>query len=411
MSGHKQGEVGVIPEDWESIPLGLISAFITKGATPTTYGFNWETDGILFLRSECVSDQGLDLNQSMFISQEANEVLGRSEVHAGDILITITGNVGRVVYLDKSFGSANINQHIARIRIIDANVDDQYVFHFLSQTSTRKYYGSITTGQAYPQISLQQVRDTRVPLPPLHEQRDIAGALSDVDALIRGLEQLIAKKRDLKQAAMQQLLTGKQRLPGFIGGWEVKKLGDVADIDPENLGSNTSPDYSFRYISLEDVDNGALRGCTEQVFRTAPSRARRKLRKGDVLVSTVRPNLKSHLFIRDNVSDTVCSTGFCVVRCKLAYADPAYVYCHLFAGDIERQIESLLTGSNYPAINSGDVKALQMPFPSPTEQSAIATVLSDMDAEIAALEQRRDKTRNLKQGMMQELLTGRIRLV
>jgi type I restriction enzyme, S subunit len=180
----------------------------------------------------------------MFISQEANEVLGRSEVHAGDILITITGNVGRVVYLDKSFGSANINQHIARIRIIDTNVYDQYVFHFLLQTSTKKYYGSITTGQAYPQIRLQQVRDTRVPLPPLHEQRTIAATLSDVDALISGLDQIIAKKRDLKQAAMQQLLTGKQRLPGFrqkpgykqtdLGvipeDWDVKSVLSIAEV-------------------------------------------------------------------------------------------------------------------------------------------------------------------------------------
>ena len=102
---------------------------------------------------------------------------------------------------------------------------------------------------------------------------------------------------------------------------------------------------------------------------------------------------------------------FSVVRCKPSCAVPAYIYSHLFAGNIERQIESLLTGSNYPAISSGDVKALLIPLPSVPEQTAIATILSDMDTEIAALEQKRDKTRLLKQGMMQELLTGRIRLV
>ncbi len=210
---YKQTEVGVIPSDWEPIPLGLLSAFITKGATPTTYGFNWVNDGVLFLRSECVSEQGLDLTQSMFITLEAHNTLKRSEIQAGDILATITGNVGRVIYLGNDFGIANINQHIARIRIIDSNVVAEYVFHFLSQPAVRKYYSSIITGQAYPQISLKQVRDTRIPLPPTKaEQQAIATVLSDMDAEIAALEQKRDKTRTLKQGMMQELLTGKTRL-------------------------------------------------------------------------------------------------------------------------------------------------------------------------------------------------------
>jgi type I restriction enzyme S subunit len=249
-----------------------------------------------------------------------------------------------------------------------------------------------------------------LPVPPVPEQRIIAGTLSDVDALLGALEQLIAKKRDLKQAAMQQLLTGQKRLPGFHGQWGVKRLGDVVDTDPENLGSDTRPDFVFNYIALEDVDRGILRSYSEQVFANAPSRARRQLRPNDVLVSTVRPNLQSHLLFRIEGGNWVCSTGFCVVRCREGVTNPGYVFCHLFAGCVNRQIEALLTGSNYPAINSGDVRALEIPFPDHHEQTAIAEVLSDMDAELAALEQRRDKTRALKQGMMQELLTGRTRL-
>jgi type I restriction enzyme, S subunit len=212
-SAYKQTEVGMIPSDWEPTPLGLISAFITKGATPTTYGFNWVNDGVLFLRSECVSEQGLDLTQSMFITPEAHNTLKRGEVRAGDILITITGNVGRVIYLSNDFGLANINQHIARIRIIDNNVAADYVFHFLSQSTIRKYYGSIITGQAYPQISLKQVRDTRIPIPPTKaEQQAIATVLSEIDAEIAALEQKRDKTRALKQGMMQELLTGKTRL-------------------------------------------------------------------------------------------------------------------------------------------------------------------------------------------------------
>ena len=193
--------------------------------------------------------------------------------------------------------------------------------------------------------------------------------------------------------------------------WEIMTLAGVVAIDPDNLGSNTQPDFAFNYISLEDVNVGTLTGYSEQVFRTAPSRARRKLRKDDILVATVRPNLKSHLLFSIDRQDWVCSTGFSVARCKVQVTNPGYIYSHLFGDCVSRQIESLLTGSNYPSINSSDVRALKIPLP-PTlaEQEAIAGALSDADALIEALEQLIAKKRHLKQGAMQQLLTGKKRL-
>jgi len=128
-------------------------------------------------------------------------------------------------------------------------------------------------------------------------------------------------------------------------------------------------------------------------------------------VATVRPNLKSHLRFSEAGSDWICSTGFCVVRCREKVAASEFIFAHFFASTIDRQVEALLTGSNYPAINSGDVKALRIPIPEIDEQIAIGLVLSDMDIEIAAIETKVAKARLLKQGMMQDLLTGRIRLV
>ncbi len=198
--------------EWEEKPIGSFSAFVTKGATPTTYGFKWEDGGVLFLRSECVSDDGLDLTESMFVSHAAHAALIRGEVRGGDILMTITGNVGRVVHLNPEFGSANINQHIARIRVKNPAVLSAFVYHWLSQPSVRAHYTSITTGQAYPQISLKQVRQTQVPLPLVAEQTTIAAVLSDMDAELAALEQRLAKTRALKQGMMQELLTGRTRL-------------------------------------------------------------------------------------------------------------------------------------------------------------------------------------------------------
>ena len=129
------------------------------------------------------------------------------------------------------------------------------------------------------------------------------------------------------------------------------------------------------------------------------------------MVSTVRPNLKSHLLFDRQESDWVCSTGFAVVRAKRDQSHPGFLFAHFFAYGISSQIEALLTGSNYPAINSADVRCLLLPAPAYEEQTAIAAFLSDMGAELIALEARRAKTRALKRAMMQELLTGRTRLL
>jgi type I restriction enzyme S subunit len=203
---------GLLPADWVPTRLDSVSTLITKGSTPTTFGFAWVSAGMLFLRSECVSDRGLDLSQSMFISDAAHQAFRKSEVAAGDLLMTITGNVGRVVLLGERFGTANINQHIAKIRIIREDVSKNFIFHFLSQRMVRERYELITTGQAYPQISLTQVRETEIPLPSLPEQTAIAAILSDMDAEIAALEAKLAKARQIKQGMMQELLTGKTRL-------------------------------------------------------------------------------------------------------------------------------------------------------------------------------------------------------
>ena len=201
-----------LAKNWTPRKLADISAFITKGSTPTTYGFNWETSGVLFLRSECVSDAGIDLTQSMHISPQAHAVLKRSEVLQGDLLMTITGNVGRVVQATPECDGSNINQHIARIRINDHQINSIFVYHYFSQRRVRKDFEKITTGQAYPQLSLAQVRDCKVPMPDLPEQNRIAGVLSDMDTEITALETRREKTRLIKQGMMQELLSGRVQL-------------------------------------------------------------------------------------------------------------------------------------------------------------------------------------------------------
>lgn len=405
--GYKQTEVGVIPEEWEPKPIRKFSAFITKGATPTTYGFRWMDDGVVFLRSECVSDNGLDLAQSMFISGEAHAALSRGEVCSDDILMTITGNVGRVVRLSPDFGYANINQHIARIRVNDPDVEAGFVYHFLSQPCVRAHYASITTGQAYPQISLRQVRETQVPIPRPPEQRAIAGALSDADALIGALDRLIAKKHDLKQAAMQQLLTGQRRLPGFQGEWEVKRvleLGEVVTGGTPRTDVEAFWGDGYPWITPTDISTHRDMFTSERTLTQKGLSAIRALPANTVLVTCIASIGKNAILKTGGGCNQQINA---VTPNKNNSAEFLY---YVF----EASKQYLLANAGTTAtsiISKAAFEQLTFKVPPLSEQTAIAAVLSDMDAELAALEQRRDKTRALKQGMMQELLTGRIRLV
>lgn len=189
-----------------------VSSFITKGATPTTYGFDWQDTGIPFLRSECVGEDGFKESGLAFICDEAHEAMKRSKVFTGDLLITITGNVGRICKLPDHICEANINQHIAKVTLNPQQVNTDFIYHCLRDIKYRNYFERITTGQAYPQISLVQVRDVVIPLPSREEQHKIANVLSTADQEITALQQKLAALQQEKKALMQQLLTGKRRV-------------------------------------------------------------------------------------------------------------------------------------------------------------------------------------------------------
>ncbi|WP_213197082.1 restriction endonuclease subunit S [Cloacibacterium caeni] len=210
---------------------------------------------------------------------------------------------------------------------------------------------------------------------------------------------------------MKQNTTYKQTELGLIPeDWEVKKLGKVGEIDKKSLNSNTDKEYEFDYISLSDVDSDQFSIKTsKQKFKNAPSRARRIVKKGDVLLSTVRPNLEGFTIIRDEVKDLIASTGFAVITSKNELHNE-YLFNFLFSNIIKRQFHKLLVGSNYPAINSSDVKNLKIPLPPLLEQKKIADCLSTWDCAIEKQSQLINALTQRKKALMQQLLTGKKRL-
>lgn len=191
--------------------------------------------------------------------------------------------------------------------------------------------------------------------------------------------------------------------------WEVRHFEDIADIDKDSLKGNTPKDYQFEYVSLSDVDTDIIEIETStQVFETAPSRARRIVKKGDILMSTVRPNLQGFSLIRNEVKDLIASTGFAVI--STTKCSNEFLYQYLFSSGISKQFYQLLVGSNYPAINSSDVKRLKIPYPPLPEQTRIAEVLSAWDKAISKVQATVEQVELRNKWLMQELLTGKRRL-
>jgi type I restriction enzyme S subunit len=257
---------------------------------------------------------------------------------------------------------------------------------------------------AQPAISMPVLKKHLLPLPPLPEQEAIAEALADVDALLAALDKLIAKKRAIKQAAMQQLLTGKTRLPGFTGEWFEKPLGEFAAIRNQKVyPANVEPDTLC--VELEHIGQGNGQLMERSAARNSTS-SKYRFYCGDVLFGRLRPYLRKYWHAED---DGICTTEIWPLIVDPAQACSGFLFA-LVQADRFIETASISYGTHMPRADWNVVKNYEVNLPPVNEQVAIVTVLFDMDVEIIALEKRRDKTQQIKQGMMQQLLTGRIRL-
>lgn len=199
----------------------------------------------------------------------------------------------------------------------------------------------------------------------------------------------------------------KETAIGWIpADWSVAQVEELAEVDSESLSNKTAADFSFHYISLGDVESGKLvSGWDHITFSEAPSRARRIVKAADILFATVRPNLKGHYFARRVDCNMIASTGFSVVRARAGVASPAFLYQSLLSERVDAQIEKLTVGSNYPAVNSADVKGLLLSAPPLPEQQKIASILTAVDDKLDVIARQMEATQTLKRGLMQTLFS------
>jgi type I restriction enzyme, S subunit len=407
--GYKQTGVGLIPEDWNVKRLGeLGEALIGLTYKPSDVREN----GTLVLRSSNIQSDALAFDDNVFVDTNIPE---RIKVRPGDVLICVRNGsrnlIGKAVVLDERTVGMTFGAFMAVFRSPIGRLAN---YMFQSEIVKRQINEHL--GATINQITNKSLNSFRIPVSPVYnEQRAIATALSDVDALLGGLDRLIAKKRDLKQGAMQQLLTGQTRLPGFHGEWEVKQLGTLGTWRGGMTPSMQNPRYweggEVPWLSSGEVKASRLKDSSQHVTSWAVRCGAAVVVPANSIVLVTRSGiLRKYLPVALAVRPMAINQDLkALVSSDSLIAD---YLLHALTGFGDHILASCLkTGTTVESVELPWLKAFSIPIPPRDEQLAIAAMLSDMDAEVAALAARRDKTRDLKQAMMQELLTGKTRLV
>jgi len=407
--GYKQTEVGAIPEDWDVTTLDKVSE-MSSGTTPSRSLMDryFNNGSIAWVKT-------LDLNNSDIcetdecVTDFALKETCLSVNPAGTVLVAMYGGYNQIGRTGLLRLPAAVNQAITAIRPTKGKLVSDYLIRNLNYRID--YWKRVaSSSRKDPNITSKDIRDFPIACPKLHEQEAIAEVLSDVDALIESLDQLITKKRQIKQGMMQELLTGKKRLPGFSGEWEVKRLGDIAEMGSGGTPASSVPDYydgDIPWVSISDMTKAGKviqitdRNLSELGFTNS---AAQMFPEGTVLYA-----MYASLGECSIAGKSLCSSQAILgIRSKETLESEFLYY---FLTSLKSVVKTMGQQGTQSNLNKAMVQAFQIYLPKFPEQTAIAKVFSDMDAEIDSLEIKLNKARQLKQGMMHDLLTGKIRLV
>jgi type I restriction enzyme S subunit len=426
----KKTEIGVIPRDWESVDYITVGQII-DGDRGGQYPSNGDlrSDGYcLFLNAGNVTKSGFRFADCQFITVGKDRKLNKGKLTRGDVVLTTRGTLGNFSYFDNSvpYEHVRINSGMVILRNVSPKIIGSYQYLVLRSNIVASQIARLSFGSAQPQLTVKGIATLKIPLPPTKaEQEAIAEALGDADALIESLEQLVAKERQLKQGAMQELLTGRRRLPGFSGKWQVKTLGDLFTFSG---GYSASRDQlsseGHCYLHYGDIHGSSKTFVdTRADYPDIPKldiplkriSSSSLLKDGDVVfvdASEDDEGASKHVVVvnKDNVPFI---SGLHTIVAKSTTGEIANEYRRYCfqTTSIRQQFLFYAVGMKVSGISKSNIPKLTLPVPPVPEQLAIATILSDMDLEMATLEAKLNKTRQLKQGMMQELLIGKIRLV
>ena len=406
LPGYKWTEVGVLPKDWpvQSLRSSLLSApsyGINKAAVP------FDDDLPTYLRITDISEDG-QFRPSPRVSVEHTN--GQAFfLNEGDLVLARTGaSVGKSYLYNTNDGPLVFAGFLIRISPNPEKLHPAFLAYYLRSKDFWNWVATMSIRSGQPGINGQEYGKLRLPLPRIHEQCAIAEVLSDVDGLIGALDAFIAKKRAIKQAAKQQLLTGTTRLPGFNGEWETKQIGDVASpcSEKNDLAANIPVLTCSKHLGFVD----SLSYFKNQVFSKDLSNYK-IIRRGQI--GYPANHVEEGSIGLQDLYDVALVSPIYVVFSPNEDISSFFLHRLLKLDSYRKQFATATTSSinrrgslRWPAFSK--IRVTLPPF---DVQVAIAAVLSDMETEIANLENRLDKTRAIKQGMMQQLLTGKVRLL
>jgi type I restriction enzyme S subunit len=432
--GYKQTEVGVIPEDWLTPALGSLAVLMTNGfvGTATTH-YASNDNGTLYIQGYNVEENSFNFHGIKFVTEDFHSAHMKSCLRGGDLLTVQTGDVGITTIVPESLAGSNCHALIIS-RFDQKKVFSAFISYYLNSKPGRSRLKLIETGTTMKHLNVGDMLHFSIPLPPtLAEQEAIAQALTDVDAFIESLEQLIAKKLQIKQGAMQELLMGKRRMHGFeikkgykqtdIGlipqDWELTYIGNIATVEG-GFAFNSKKFLSrgkYQVIKMSNLYEGRLNLGRSISYINELNEQEKKylLEQNDILITltgtvgkqdygySYKINEEKNLLVNQRVGRIVVNTE--VV--------PNYVAFQMQTPWFLNQFFDLAKGGtgNQANVGTKDIEKIMIPLPSLQEQSFIATILTDIDREISVQGEKLAKSLKIKQGVMQELLTGRIRLV
>ena len=418
-AGYKQTEIGVIPEDWEVSPLSVLTTLMTNGFVGTAKIHYTESDeGILYIQGYNVEENDFNFNGIKRVSPEFHKKQSKSCLRKDDLLTVQTGDVGLTTIVPKELEGSNCHALIIT-RFKKERLNSKFFAYYLNSAQGRARLKEIETGTTMKHINVGDMIHFLVPIPPTKaEQTAIATALSDADALIQSLEKLIAKKHLIKQGAMQELLKPKK-------GWVVKKLGEVFTFH----GGYTASREQLSFDGYCYLHYGDIHGATKTFINVKNDYAKipklqiplkkvspkSLLNEGDIVfvdASEDDEGTSRHIVVK-NPDGVPYISGLhtIVAKSKDDSVNNDYKrYCFQSAY-IKNQFKFYAVGTKVSGISKTNILKIEISLPTLDEQTSIAIILSDMDAEIFALETKLAKYKQVKQGMMQNLLTGKIRLV
>ena len=419
--GYKQTEVGIIPNTWQVISLQNLC--IQNGIVRGPFGGALKKE-IFVAEGYKVYEQGNAIYKtvtrgSYYIDAAKYNKMLRFSVRERDFIVSCSGTIGMIFQIPINAPKGIINQALLKLTINDAVVNPQYFYLYFSCDSfTRRIVDDTQGGAMKNLVGMDVFRNTPFPIPPMPEQKNISIVLADITDLITNLEAIIAKKKAIKQGTMQELLTGKRRLPGFSGEWRyfnlMKNSKVKARIGWQGLKKSEYLDSGYALlVTGTDFDDGRVLwdGC-HYVTRSRYEQDRNiQLQNNDILI-TKDGSLGKAALVQGLTKPATLNSGIFVIRPLQDAYDPVFVYQILSSFVFKNFLDRLSAGSTIIHLYQKDVGKFEFLLP-PTiaEQKAIAEALLEMDSDIAALENKLAKYRQIKQGMMQQLLTGKIRLV